>query len=272
MSHFLQPVIALAATLMMTLALSLTSLTALATTTNPPTSAGPFDWSTFDALLKAHVQPGNVNNIEANLVDYRTLKKRPEFFAIADQLAQYNPSGLDRAHTLAFYINAYNYFALKLVVDHYPLDSIKDLGNFLFPVWKKEAGKINGKTVSLDEIEHKVLRKLDEPGIHFAIVCASLSCPDLRREAYQADALKAQLADQVKRFLTQSKGKQVRHSNGESVLYLSNIFKWFEGDFVSHGGVIRYLTPHDPSLVPYQSFKTLDYNWQLNDLALMTTK
>ncbi len=226
-----------------------------------------FDWSSFDRLLKSHVQPGNINGIEANLVDYRALQSSDAFSAIAGQLADYDPGPLNTKQTLAFYINAYNYFALKLVVDNYPLDSIKDLGNFLFPVWKKDAGKINGKTISLDYIEHDVLRKLDEPGIHFAIVCASLSCPDLRTEVYTADYLNQQMADQVKRFLNQQKGKQIRQEGDQSVLYLSNIFKWFEADFVGHGGVIHYLTPIDPSLVPYQAFETLDYNWQLNDQA-----
>lgn len=223
-----------------------------------------FDWSQFDVMLKQHVVVGEIAGVPANLVDYPAFKRSKTFNDIANKLAKYNPSHLDRKQALAFYINAYNYFAIKLVADNYPLESIKDLGNFIFPVWKKDVGKINGKKVSLDYIEHDVLRKLDEPGIHFAIVCASLSCPDLRQEIYRADYLNQQMDDQVRRFLQQSKGKQIVQKDGRDELYLSKIFQWFESDFMDNGGVIAYLSNIDPALKQFDEFETLDYNWQVN--------
>lgn len=221
-----------------------------------------FDWSVFDSLLKTHVTASEKANIAVNLVDYLALKQSRPFNDIARQLNAYNPKALSGASEIAFYINAYNYYALKLVADNYPLDSIKDLGNIFFPVWKKEVGRIHGHPVSLDHIEHSILRKLGEPGIHFAIVCASLSCPDLRMEAYSAEHLTQQLRDQLVHFLKQNKGKQIKGAG--QTLYLSKIFQWFEEDFDLAGGVINYLAQFDPSVKPFAEFETLDYNWQVN--------
>lgn len=227
----------------------------------------PFDWSTFDSLLKRHVVAGEMDGIPANLVDYTAFKQSKSFQAIGIQLKSYDPTPLDTKQKIAFYTNAYNYFAIKLVADHYPLESIKDLGNFIFPVWKKDVGKINGRVVSLDYIEHDVLRKLGEPGIHFTIVCASLSCPDLRPEAYTAEYLNQQIDDQVRRFLQQSKGMQIKQEDGKATLYLSKIFQWFESDFTQKGGVIAYLSEIDPKLASFKDFESLDYNWKLNEQA-----
>lgn len=231
---------------------------------NTAQSQTTFDWHSFDALLKQHVTPSRKQNIPVNLVDYNALKASSQFNDIAKQLAQFDPSHLNRQQQLVFYINAYNYFALKLVADHYPLDSIKDLGNILFPVWKKHAGEINGESISLDYIEHTVLRSLDEPAIHFAIVCASLSCPDLRTEAYTEQDLKQQLTEQIQGFLKQSKGVQIEGEGQDKTLYLSKIFKWFESDFKDQGGVITYLSKYEPALESFEDFETLDYNWQVN--------
>ena len=98
-------------------------------------------------------------------------------------LAASDPSALrGRDEQLAFWSNAYNILAMDLVVEHAPEQSIKDIGSLFFPVWKKPAGKIGGKTYSLDEIEHGIVRPLGDPRAHVAVICASLSCPPLRRE------------------------------------------------------------------------------------------
>ena len=223
-----------------------------------------FDWSVYDQLLRQHVIVGEKQNIAANLVDYKTLKTSKPFHEIASQLTAFNPEPLSTKQKIVFYINAYNYFALKLITDNYPLESIKDLGNIFFPVWKKDVGLINQKTVSLDYIEHTVLRSLGEPAIHFAIVCASLSCPDLRAEAYTEEKLSIQLRDQLITFLKQEKGKQITGEGEHQALYLSKIFQWFESDFEKSGGVINYLVEYDPSVKPFSDFNSLDYNWELN--------
>lgn len=110
-----------------------------------------------------------------------------------------------REKKLAFYINSYNILALKMVVDHWPLKSIKDIGSLFRPVWGKVAGTISGKLVSLDDIENDIIRPMGEPRIHLAIVCASVSCPDLRTEPYTAKKLDSQLDEQVRLFLNNNK-------------------------------------------------------------------
>ncbi|MCP5324700.1 MAG: DUF547 domain-containing protein [Oceanospirillaceae bacterium] len=223
-------------------------------------TAAAFDWRAYDQLLREHVHSGHRFGVSANLVDYAAIGKDPAFAAIAEQLANYNPAPLNKIEKLAFYINAYNYFAIKLVVDQQPQNSIKDIGNFFSPVWKKPAGKINGESVSLDFIEHQVLRKMGEPGIHFAIVCASLSCPDLRAEAYIPEDLMQQLNDQIQLFLNNPKGLKIENNT----LYISNIFDWFSADFKPYGGVLPFLRLYKPELSGFDSFSSLDYDWRLN--------
>lgn len=222
--------------------------------------AAAFDWRSYDQLLREHVHAGQRFDINANLVDYAAIAKDPAFAPIADQLASYNPAQLNKIEKLAFYINAYNYFTIKLVVDNQPQESIKDIGNFFSPVWKKPAGKINGESVSLDFIEHQILRKMGEPGIHFAIVCASMSCPDLRPEAYNPEDLMQQLNDQIQLFLNNPKGLSIK----DNKLYISKIFDWFSADFKQYGGVLPFLRLYKPELSRFDSFNTLDYDWRLN--------
>ncbi len=171
---------------------------------------------------------------------------------------------------LAFWINAYNIMAVKMVLDHYPLKSIKDVAGLFSSVWKLNVGTVGGKARTLNEIEHDILRKMGEPRIHVAIVCASLSCPDIRPEAYTSERLHEQLDDQMKAFLANpQKGLQVEETNQR--LYLSSIFKWFAEDFEAKGGVRPFLAKYVPERVSaYLKMDTfrlsyLDYNWNLNE-------
>ncbi|MCZ6541330.1 MAG: DUF547 domain-containing protein, partial [Nitrospinae bacterium] len=144
-----------------------------------------------------------------------------------------------------------------------------DAGNLLGSVWKKTVGVVGGKDDTLNEIEHEIIRKMGDPRIHAAIVCASVSCPDLRKEAYTKEHLDAQLNDQLRRFLAnRGKGLQINHKNGR--ILLSKIFDWFEDDFEPKGGVLPFLARYAPE--PDRSLlkngdadvSYLDYNWDLN--------
>ena len=121
----------------------------------------------------------------------------------------------------------------------------------------------------MNEIEHEILRKMDEPRIHVAIVCASVSCPDLRLEAFKADSLNEQLNDQMKMFL-QSSEKGMRIDKNNNRVYLSSIFKWFEDDFESRGGVLKFISNYvSPETAKELSdfridVSYLDYNWSVN--------
>jgi hypothetical protein len=220
------------------------------------------DWDEYDGLLKTYVVSGTTAGVALNQVDYGRLAQDPAFSQQVQNLANFRTHELqDRDETLAFYINAYNILALKIVIENLPLESIKDVGNFFRPVWKREAGVIGGKPVSLHEIEHDVLRKMNDPRIHFAIVCASVSCPDLRMEAYRAEKLHDQLDSQSRDFLLNSKkGLRLGDENAD----ISQIFKWFDKDFAGHGGVEGFIRRYYPLPNGVRLRITIDYNWSLN--------
>lgn len=220
------------------------------------------DWSDYAALLDAHVQPITRHGVTLNAVDYAALARDPRLASAVARVAGFPLKKLATAEErLAFLINAYNLYALKLVATHWPLDSIKDIGSFLNPVWKRTAGQLDGRDVSLDEIEHERLRTLGEPRIHLAIVCASISCPDLRTEPYRAATLAAQLDDQARQFLN-NPGKGLRR-DGDTVR-ISRIFDWFAEDFEATGGVAAFVRRYRADLPATEPDADLPYDWRVN--------
>lgn len=228
-----------------------------------PIAPGEFSHRAFDEVLRAHVKDG--------VVDYPAVAGDARFAAYLDQLDRVDPDSLpDRRHKLAFWINAYNAFAIKGILDGYsPLTTI---GQWRYFIGKEH--RVGGETINLYDLEKKLLiPDFREPRIHFAIVCASQSCPRLRPEAFTADRLNAQLEENARAFVNdQSKN---RFDRAARTAHLSRIFEWFEPDFLSHGGsllgyVRRYLD--DPELVadlatqPYR-VEFLDYDWHLNGVA-----
>ncbi|MFA5924677.1 MAG: DUF547 domain-containing protein [Methylococcaceae bacterium] len=222
------------------------------------------DWSSYALALK-NVSSGTKNNVKLALVDYQTLKENGKLEAAYQQLSSFPVKNLNsKEEKLAFYINAYNILALKTVIDHWPLDSIKDVGSLLSPVWGKPAGSIDGKTVSLDDIENKILRPMGEPRIHFAIVCASVSCPDLRNTPYTASKLNAQLNEQVQKFLTNAdKGLRV----GNESIQISRIFDWFGKDFKPAGGVEAFIRRYRSDLPELPLKEDINYDWNVNGIT-----
>ena len=196
------------------------------------------------------------------MVDYAQLKKSGQLQAVYQQISQFPVESLDsREEKLAFYINTYNILALKMVVDHWPLESIKDVGSFFSPVWGKTAGIIGGKQVSLDTIENDIIRPMNEPRIHLAIVCASVSCPDLRNEPYTAEALNTQLNDQTQSFLRNNK-KGLRID--KKAIHISKIFDWFEKDFSEVGGVEAFIRQYRTDLPTIEFDADIPYDWTVN--------
>jgi hypothetical protein len=176
-----------------------------------------------------------------------------------------------RAERIAFWINTYNAFTVKLVLDHYPIASIRTIGWLPGAAFRERfipMPGLKGGNVSLDDIENGTLRAdFREPRIHFALVCASRSCPMLRGEAYRAKDLDRQLDDQARSFLGDS--TKNRFDATTNTLHLSSIFKWFRVDFETAAGSLRayvgrYL--NDPRAVePGVRIEFLDYDWSLND-------
>ena len=220
------------------------------------------DWQDYAALLSAHVSSGERAGLALNLVDYAALAADPHYPAALAALAGFPLARLDgQRERMAFFINAYNLLASKMVVDHQPLASIKDVGNLLWPVWKRAAGRLDGAAVSLDDIEHGQLRRAGDSRVHFAIVCASLSCPDLRAEPYRAAQLESQLDAQARSFLA-NPGKGLRVESDS--VRVSKIFGWFAADFAAQGGIAKFIARYRALASGAKIEATLDYDWRLN--------
>lgn len=221
------------------------------------------DWKDYRQLLENHVSAGTINGVTLNVVDYEALKASGEIDKVAAQLSQFSLDKLQsREEKLAFYINAYNILAIKMVTDNLPVKSIRSVGNVVSPVWKKPAGSLGGKVVTLHEVEHEILRPMGEPRIHFAIVCASVSCPDLSKEPFTAGSLTAQLDKQTRLFLANS-GKGLRAGQGQ--VSVSRIFDWFSTDFEKEGGVEGFIRRYKPDLPGNVKIRTnISYDWALN--------
>jgi ribosomal protein S18 len=160
---------------------------------------------------------------------------------------------------LAYWINAYNLFTIKLIIDNYPISSIKNIANG--KPWDKKFIQLDGKVLSLNDIENEIIRKqFNEPRIHFAVNCASISCPKLLNQQYTASNLNSQLEKQTKRYI-KDKNENTFTSNSASI---SNIFDWYKLDF--NGGVIPFLNKYlDNPLAGNAKITYQDYNWNLNN-------
>jgi len=204
-------------------------------------------------------------------VDYGSLRSEPRWPVLLASLAGAAPPR-EREARLALWINAYNVLAIDTIVRGYPMESIRDAGSLFFPVWKREAGRIGGRPVTLDEIEHAILRPMGDPRIHAAVICASRSCPALRREPYDAARIDAQLDDAMTRFLADPrKGLAIDRAAG--VVRLSKVFDWFEEDFDAAGGVLAFAARYAPpdagewlrAHAADAEIEHFDYDWALND-------
>lgn len=220
------------------------------------------DWSGYDLLLDKYVSEEVRSGIPVNWVDYSGIGHDPAFKKIVQSIETFPVEQLEgHAEILSFYINAYNILAIKMVLDHWPVSSIKDAGTWFKPVWDKPAGIIGGRQVTLGMIEHDILRPMGEPRIHKAIVCASLSCPDLRKEAYRAGILEEQLEDQTQRFL-ENTAKGLRVEKGKVIV--SRIFDWFKEDFSVARGVEVFIRNYIDIPRDILLEAVIPYNWDLN--------
>lgn len=215
-------------------------------------------------LLKKHVKTDGLVDYQGFILDSALLNSylitlnntHPDFKSWSDE------------ERLAYWINAYNAFTIKLIIDNYPLNSIKDLNPtvsvpFINSVWDKPIIQIQEFTYSLNDIEHKILRKrFEEPRIHFAINCASKSCPNLRSEAYFPDILYDQLEEQSILFLNDTSKNYVSHEE----IRISKIFLWFNGDFTNDGSIIEFINRYSSVKADQEAkIRYLKYDWSLNE-------
>lgn len=246
-----------------------------------PLAAAPnADHAAWDRLLQQHVLV--LRDGRATQVDYAGFAdSRSELASYLEHLSQFTHAQFahwSEAEQLAFLINAYNAWTVELVLTRYPeLDSIKDLGSLFRSPWAKAFIPLLGRTRSLDDIEHRLIRQgpYREPRIHFALNCAAVGCPALRPAAYEGHELASQLDRATHLFLSD----RTRNRFADGVLYISSIFKWYREDFESgwdgFDALGQFLASYADALelspaaaravaagtVPIEF---LDYDWRLN--------
>jgi len=228
-------------------------------------SDGPtFDHSTFDRLLRKYVDGDG-------WVDYEGLRSEAEALNTYVASLENTPfADLARDEKLALLINAYNAFTLRLILDHYPLGSIRDIPSESTP-WDDVRWHLGTMTLSLNQIEHEQIRpKFAEPRIHFALVCAAIGCPKLRNEAYLPARLDEQLEDQAR--YVHSHDRWFRYQPGAKEIGLTKLYDWYGSDFDQVAGSVlafaaRYSVPLKAALDQDKQpqIKWLDYDWTLND-------
>ena len=210
----------------------------------------------WDSELKKYVdKEGNVN--------YRLWKKNSKLLETYLINLENNPpiNQWTKNDSLAYFINAYNAVTVKLILDNYPLRSIKDL---IIPWWLKRF-KLNSEKITLNFIEHKILRKMDDPRIHFAINCASRSCPKLQNVAYYSHKLENQLNDAAIEFIND----QTKNKINANRLMLSKIFSWFKDDFGNRIQLLKFVNKYSKiKILENARIEYLDYDWNLNEKLL----
>lgn len=224
------------------------------------------DHSLFHELLQKYVdQDGNVDYETWKKTDSRNLNR---YLA---RMGGVDAGSLGRDERMAYWINVYNALTIRGMLEFYPLKSIKEKVSRLggFNIWDDYPVLLKGEEYSLNHIEHKILRKMGDPRIHFAIVCASKGCPRLRSEAYTGSSLNGQLEDNARDFF--SRAQNFRVDAAKSALYLSSILKWFGEDFGKNDTeVLREISQwiQDPAAKSLAErgakVRYLDYDWSLN--------
>jgi len=254
-----------------------------------PARSDALDIPAYQRVLKSHVD-------EYGQVDYQSLKAGPQNLeAFLDSVAALSPAAYEawsKSEKIAFWINVYNASTLKVIVDHYPIRSSffrsltlpKNSIRQISGAWSKIAFTVMGRKLTLDHIEHSILRRqYDEPGIHMALVCAARSCPWLRQEPYSGSRLQDQLIDQARNFLSQPQNFVL--DQGRKEILVSSIFKWYKQDYVPRSGpeiAILGLNPEESAVMAYISrflpagsalylqqgnckVKYREYDWTLNE-------
>lgn len=219
-------------------------------------------WNTF---LMSHVEKG--------LVDYNSVAQDDVLLReYLKQLAETNFQLLSDSERLAYLINAYNAYTVALIIDNRDgteiVASIKDIGGFFSSPWKKKVARLGGNIYTLDEVEHKLIRvQFSDPRVHFALNCASISCPPLAPFAYEGDVLDTQLDQQTRSFINTAENTELTGN----VLSVSKIFDWYAEDFSA--GVLPFIRANAEGelakkmdLQKEMSLSYKSYDWSLNIL------
>lgn len=213
--------------------------------------------SIFDSLLQKNVD-------KTGRVDYQSLKNNETLLDNYLAYIQNNEPTKDWSSNKkkAFWINTYNAYTIKIILNNYPLKSIRDIKIDGKTAWKIPFVKVGQKRYTLDQIEHKILRKkFNDPRIHVGINCASVSCPRLWNFAFTEDNIASSLDNLMKEFINNTTRNKISKNN----LEISEIFNWFSKDFIKNGTIISYLNTYAAIKISEKaSIKYLTYDWSLN--------
>jgi hypothetical protein len=228
-------------------------------------AAALFDHSAWDAVLKKHVS-------EIGEVDYSAIKSGgAELKAYVEALAESSPENKPemfptREHKLAYWLNSYNALVTSSVAKAYPAKSVRDLG-FLFGFFRRADHTVGGRKMSLDDIEHGTIRKqFGDPRIHFAVVCASISCPRLSRDAFTGERVHEQLDAAARRFFGERRSLLI--DSKRNLVTLSKLLDWYRADFEAAGGVLTFVRKYAPEPKAFPgspSIRYFSYDWSIND-------
>jgi Protein of unknown function, DUF547 len=229
-------------------------------------SGHAFDHSGFDQILATYVD-------DQGRVDYNGIAKDQAFKVYLDSLKSANLDSMSRNDQLAFWLNAYNAVTIDKVIQWKPKKSVRE--TVIPGVWTStkffttRQHTVAGKSFSQDDIEHEILRKqFNDPRIHFAIICASSSCPPLPRYAYTEENVQTKLEEETRNYINSDRGTKM--DSAENTLYLSKLFDWFSGDFESKSGsVMDFIKPYlDKDALAFLARKPkiayIHYDWSLN--------
>jgi len=241
-------------------------------TTHDPASTTKVDHSAWDSFLSRYlvVSADGVNRVAYGRVNGAD---RDALAAYVDRMAAVPVSTLARPEQMAYWINLYNALTVKVILDHYPVDSILDVdispGLFSDGPWGRELVEIEGEGVSLDDIEHRILRPIwADPRIHYAVNCASIGCPNLAPTAYTAASLEAMLDAGARAYVNHPRGVTIAD---DGLLTVSSVYAWFDEDFgVRDANVIAHLKAYaEPALKTrletVENISERQYDWSLND-------
>lgn len=224
-------------------------------------SAGPPDHAALTLELQKYVDEDGWVNYADWQQDQNGLN---DYLAILS--SQLPTESWTREEQLAYWINAYNAFTVKLILDHYPLNSIEELHDipYVNTVFHREWFELGGMAMSLNRIEHGVLRQqFQEPRIHAAINCASVSCPPLLPVAFLPETMDQQLEAAMRSFVNDP----LRNQLSPKAVEISSIFSWFRGDFTQNGDIISFLNQYaDIPISPDADVRYQTFDWNLNEV------
>ena len=243
---------------------------------NVNTVYSQFDYSDFDSLLHKIVR--------GNSIDYsQLLEKKENLTTFTNRMSALSPDShpenfKSENEQLAYWINAYNAFILKIIMENYPVDSIKDINFIGFTIWLNK-NLIGGEEISFKSLEDDIIRdRFKDPRIHFAINCASFSCPPLKNRAYYPEILDKQMDESTRSFINDKNNFWIDEEQG--IVYMSSIFDWYENDFIDW--MNKNKNSEEPHLLDYiklyyngeieeklyaMDVEFIEYNWQLNDVS-----